>query len=116
MMMPANYSVIAENEMTYVNWKKFNTNLVMIIGNGFMGNFLKSTVETLFGSKYVFGDVVTGIGNTLASTATEGGSKVTANGVVRAALQIVGGLASIYSLGQGDVPMALPKDYVMPIV
>ena len=133
MMMPANYSVIAENEMTYVtgggvianilpavmtqaNWKKFNTNLVMIIGNGFMGNFLKSTVETLFGSKYVFGDVVTGIGNTLASTATEGGSKVTANGVVRAALQIVGGLASIYSLGQGDVAMALPKDYVMPIV
>ena len=46
MMMPANYSVIAENEMTYVNggalidcfaplmnssnWKTFNTNLIKI--------------------------------------------------------------------------------------
>ncbi len=49
MMMPANYSVIAENEMTYVNggalidcfapimnegnWKTFNTNLIKIVGN-----------------------------------------------------------------------------------
>ena len=132
MMMPANYSVIAENEMTYVtgggvianilpavmtqaNWKKFNTNLVMIIGNGFMGKFLKSTVETLFGSSYEFGDVTTGIFDGLSSTATVGG-KVTPTGVLRAALQVVGGLASIYSLGQGDVAMALPKDYVMPIV
>ena len=131
MMMPANYSVIAENEMTYVtgggvianilpaimtesNWKKFNTNLVMIIGNGFMGNFLKSTVETLFGSSYEFGDVVTGIGNTLSSTATVGG-KVTATGVLRAALKVLGGMAAVYSLGQGEVEMALPKDYVMPI-
>ena len=50
MMMPANFSAISENEMTYVNggaslsdilapsltlenWKKFNTNMVTIIGN-----------------------------------------------------------------------------------
>ena len=60
MMMPANYSVIAENEMTYVvgggvieaigavtapvwgaaNVKTFNTNLVTIIGNEFLGKFV----------------------------------------------------------------------------
>ncbi len=121
MMMPANYSVIAENEMTYVtgggvianvlpavmtqaNWKTFNTNLVKIIGNSFMGSFLKSTLGTLFGSNYVFGDVVTGIGNTLSDTATVGG-KVTAEGVVRAALKVIGGMASVYTLGTADVGM-----------
>ena len=53
MMMPANFSAISENEMTYVNggasladilapelkvenWQKFNTNMVTIIGNSFM--------------------------------------------------------------------------------
>ena len=61
MMMPANYSVIAENEMTYVNggasfidaigavtapiWtldnvKTFNTNIVTLVGN----TFLQSTI------------------------------------------------------------------------
>ena len=49
MMMPANFSAVAENEMTYVvggglvdvlapvlptaDWQRFNTNLVTIIGN-----------------------------------------------------------------------------------
>ncbi len=62
MMMPANYSVIAENEMTYVNgganfidaigavtapiWtldnvKTFNTNIVTLVGN----TFLQSTID-----------------------------------------------------------------------
>ena len=70
MMMPANYSVIAENEMTYVNggalidcfapimndgnWKTFNTNLIKIIGNSAMANFLSSTVGVLFGGKFSF--------------------------------------------------------------
>ena len=61
MMMPANYSAIAENEMTYVvggglidaigavtapvwtaaNVKTFNTNLVTIIGNSYVSKVLK---------------------------------------------------------------------------
>ena len=58
MMMPANFSAISENEMTYVNggaslaeilapelkvenWQKFNTNMVTIIGNSFMSNYIK---------------------------------------------------------------------------
>ena len=72
MMMPANYSVIAENEMTYVNggalidcfapimndgnWKTFNTNLIKIIGNFSMTKFLSSTVGVLFGGDFSFGN------------------------------------------------------------
>ena len=69
MMMPANYSVIAENEMTYVNggasfidaigavtapiWnaenvKTFNTNIVTLVGNAYVGDFVQKTVGVLF--------------------------------------------------------------------
>ena len=127
MMMPANYSVIAENEMTYVtgggvianilpavmtqaNWKTFNTNLVKVIGNSFMKSFLGDTLGVLFGSTYEFGDVVTGIGDTLSSTATVG-DKVTGTGVLRAALKVLGGMASVYTLGTADVGMVDLKSY-----
>ena len=69
MMMPANFSAISENEMTYVNggaslaeilapelkvenWQKFNTNMVTIIGNSFMSKYIGNTVGTLFGGSY----------------------------------------------------------------
>ena len=61
MMMPANFSAISENEMTYVNggaslseilapelklenWQKFNQNMVTIIGNSFLGSYVSNTV------------------------------------------------------------------------
>ena len=69
MMMPANFSAISENEMTYVNggaslaeilapelkvenWQKFNTNMVTIIGNSFMSKYIGNTVGVLFGGDY----------------------------------------------------------------
>ena len=69
MMMPANFSAISENEMTYVNggasladilapelkienWQKFNQNMVTIIGNSFMSKYIDNTVGTLFGGSY----------------------------------------------------------------
>ena len=69
MMMPANFSAISENEMTYVNggaslaeilapelkvenWQKFNTNMVTIIGNSFMSKYIGNTVGTLFNGAY----------------------------------------------------------------
>ena len=74
MMMPANFSAISENEMTYVNggasladilapslevknWQKFNTNMVTIIGNSFMSSYIKNTVGTLFDGAYKPGDL-----------------------------------------------------------
>ena len=69
MMMPANFSAISENEMTYVNggasladilapelkvenWQKFNTNMVTIIGNSFMDKYIGNTVGVLFNGAY----------------------------------------------------------------
>ena len=69
MMMPANFSAISENEMTYVNggaglaeilaptlevsnWQKFNQNMVTIIGNSFMSKYIGNTVGVLFGGSY----------------------------------------------------------------
>ena len=65
MMMPANYSAIAENELTYVtggniwdafpavmnsaNWRTFGTNLITIIGNSTIPTLLSSTIGVLFG-------------------------------------------------------------------
>ena len=67
--MPANFSAISENEMTYVNggaslaeilapelkienWQKFNQNMVTIIGNSFMSKYIGNTVGVLFGGSY----------------------------------------------------------------
>ena len=67
MMMPANYSAIAENEMTYVvggglleaigsvtapvwgaaNVKTFNTNLITIIGNSYVSKVLGATLGVM---------------------------------------------------------------------
>ena len=74
MMMPANFSAISENEMTYVNggaslseilapelklenWQKFNQNMVTIIGNSFLGSYASNTVGTLFGGAYKPGNL-----------------------------------------------------------
>ena len=74
MMMPANFSAISENEMTYVNggaslaeilapelkvenWQKFNTNMVTNIGNSFMSSYIKSTVGQLFNGAYKPGNL-----------------------------------------------------------
>ena len=74
MMMPANFSAISENEMTYVNggasladilapelkvenWQKFNTNMVTIIGNSFMSKYIGNTVRILFNGAYKPGNL-----------------------------------------------------------
>ena len=126
MMMPANFSAISENEMTYVNggaslaeilapelkvenWQKFNTNMVTIIGN---------TVGTLFNGAYKpgnlgkawYGDVKgaygtgyeAGFGKHENETAGDkflnGG-----NGVLNAGLRMLGSAAAIYNLATGTV-------------
>ena len=72
MMMPANFSVVAENEMTYVvgggvieaigsvtapvwgpaNVKTFNTNLVTIIGNSYVSKLVSTTLGVMFGGNW----------------------------------------------------------------
>ena len=108
MMMPANYSVIAENELTYVNggalidcfapimnagnWKTFNTNLIKVIGNTSMKSFLNATVGQLFSGKFSFDSWGTTLQNTYWGS----------DSVINNLLSIVGGLAAVYTLGTAD--------------
>lgn len=120
MMMPANYSVIAENEMTYVNggalidcfapimnegnWKTFNTNMIKIIGNSAMANFLSSTVGVLFGGNFSFDNW----GNALQDAYWK------EDDIGNTLLSWVGGLAAIYTLGSNDAK-TLHNDKVLKI-
>ena len=136
MMMPANFSAISENEMTYVNggasladilapslevknWQKFNTNMVTIIGNSFMSNYIKNTVGVLFDGAYKPGDLgsawLTGVKGAYGTGSEAGfgkhdgdltaGDKFLngANGVLNAGLRMVGSAAAIYNLATGTV-------------
>ena len=136
MMMPANFSAISENEMTYVNggasladilapslevknWQKFNTNMVTIIGNSFLGKYVENTVGVLFDGAYKPGDLgsawLTGVKGAYGTGYDAGFGKhegeQTAgdkflnggNGVLNAGLSMVGSAAAIYNLATGTV-------------
>ena len=136
MMMPANFSAISENEMTYVNggasladilapelkvenWQKFNTNMVTIIGNSFMSNYIKNTVGVLFSGAYKPGNLgnawLNGVKGAYGTGYNAGFGKhddeQTAgdkflnggNGVLNAGLRMVGSAAAIYNLATGTV-------------
>ena len=129
MMMPANFSAVSENEMTYVmggtiadylapvmgkdQWKKFSTNLVTIIGNSYLNHFVANTLGNVFSGSYVPGDVLDAFGYDIAGIWKEnyvGGDAPTKvqilsgmKGVLNVGLNIVGNLAAIYNLGFGTV-------------
>ena len=126
MMMPANFSAVAENELTYVvggaslvdylapamtteNWQNVSTNVVKIIGNTFLTKYVGSAFNSVFDGKYVPGDFIGGVFNTvhhaydLGSHTYANGAWGAALGVLNAGLSVVGGLAAIYTLGNGSV-------------
>ena len=135
MMMPANYSAIAETEMTYVVggeslFPAFNplstlfTNIVNIIGNNFLQPVVDNTLGVVFGGKYQFGNVFKGIGNKVngaydAVLEKKDGEVVGGqfNGVLNAGAQILGGMAAVAQLMHNDVkPAAADKikfDFVL---
>ena len=138
MMMPANFSAISENEMTYVeggaialadilapaltveNWQKFNTNMVTLVGNKFLDQYVSRTVGTLFSGTYTPGALTTGWANSIAG-AYETGSSIPglnnksrfgnilsgANGVLNAGLQLLGNAAAIYNLATANTKVTL---------
>ena len=126
MMMPANFSAVAENELTYVvggaslvdylapamttqNWQNVSTNVVKIIGNTFLDKYVGAAFNSVFDGKYVPGDFIGGVFNTvhraydLGSHTYENGAWGAALGVLNAGLSVVGGLAAIYTLGSGSI-------------
>ena len=124
MMMPANFSAVAENEMTYVvggslvdvlapvmttaNWQNVSTNVVKIVGNAFIANNANKAFNTLFDGYYVPGDVVGGLFNSVATAYTKGASALAGEwalglGVLNAGMSILGGLSAIYTLGSSPI-------------
>ena len=135
MMMPANFSAVAENELTYVvggadlsaylapvmkaeNWQKFNKNLIMIVGNGYLNKYLGTALGHVFSGNYRIGDTTTATFDVLTGNwkanmeyGKEHGWGLL-NAVANVGLQAVGGLSAIYALGNGDVGLKLAADGV----
>ena len=118
MMMPANYSVIAENEMTYVNggasfidaigavtapiWgieniKTFNTNIVTLVGNTFLKSTIDRTIGVLFSGNTTW-KAVGAIPKTLFTTNVAGGT-IDKNNFGDYVMNALGVAAAVYNLG-----------------
>ena len=130
--MPANFSAVSENEMTYVmggsvadyltpvmtskEWQNFSKNMVTLVGNKYLEGFLHNTLGAMFSGTWVPGDGMKGFGAQFSKIWAD---NYTANvtdkstgaqkfgygalGVVNGALNVVGNLAAIYNLGFGTV-------------
>ena len=124
MMMPANFSAVAENEMTYVvggslvdvlapvmttaNWQNVSANVIKIVGNSFLAKYTNDVLSQLFDGNYVPGDVIGFSVKNLDKAynkgyGTFGGNWGFAVGALNAGMQILGGLSAIYTLGSSSV-------------
>ena len=132
MMMPANFSAVAENELTYVvggaslvdylapamtteNWQNVSANVVKIIGNTFLNAYAEEAFKSVFDGHYVPGDFIGGVFSTVHHAYDKGFHTYqntqwgAALGILNAGLSIVGGLSAIYTLGSGSVGLELKK-------
>ena len=130
MMMPANFSAVAENEMTYVvggslvdvlapamttaNWQNVSTNVIKIVGNSFLDAYTNSILGQLFDGNYVPGDVIGFSVKNLDKAYnkgynTFGGNWGFAVGALNVGMQILGGLSAIYTLGSGSIGLETKK-------
>ena len=130
MMMPANFSAVAENELTYVNggadlsaylapamkaanWQNFNTNLINLVGNAYLNKYTGTVLDTVFGGHYLPGDVTASIVGGLSSIWTANKEYGDAKGwgllraVANVGAQVVGGLSAIYTLGDSKIGLKL---------
>ena len=132
MMMPANFTAVAENELTYVNggadlaaylapvmtaanWQKFNKNLIMLVGNSYLSTYLGDTLGHVFGGHYRVGSATANSfgmlkgqwKDNMATGEKQGWGLL--NAVANVGLQVAGNLAAIYALGNGDVGLSLKK-------
>lgn len=131
MMMPANFSAVAENEMTYVvggslvdvlapamkteNWQNVSANVIKIVGNSFLDAYTSSILKELFDGNYVPGDVIGYSIKNLDKAYNKGYGTFENNawglavGALNAGMQILGGLSAIYTLGSGSIGLETKK-------
>ena len=125
MMMPANFSAVAENEMTYVvggslvdvlapamttaNWQNVSANVIKIVGNAFLAKHTTNPLGELFDGNYVPGDVIGYSIKNLDKAYNKGYGTFENNawglavGALNAGMQILGGLSAIYTLGSSSI-------------
>lgn len=125
MMMPANFSAVAENEMTYVvggslvdvlapamttaNWQDVSANVIKIVGNAFLAKHTTNLLGELFDGNYVPGDVIGYSIKNLDKAYNKGYGTFENNawglavGALNAGMQILGGLSAIYTLGSSSI-------------
>ena len=129
MMMPANYSVIAENEMTYVNggasfidaigavtapiWtldnvKTFNTNIVTLVGNTFLSKVVNQTIGVLFSGNTTW-KAVGAIPKTLFTTNVANGT-IKKNNIGDYVMNALGVAAAVYNLGVAPTKNKVKED------
>ena len=131
MMMPANVSAVAENEMTYVvggslvdvlapamttaNWQNVSTNVIKIVGNAFLAKHTTNLLGELFDGNYVPGDVIGYSIKNLDKAYNKGYGTFENNawglavGALNVGMQILGGLSAIYTLGSGSIGLETKK-------
>ncbi|MDD7170632.1 MAG: hypothetical protein PUH52_05875 [Faecalibacterium sp.] len=138
MMMPANFSAVAENELTYVvggaslvdylapamkaeNWQNVSANVIKIVGNTFLKSYVSSAFDSVFDGNYVPGDFIGGVWNTV-HRAYEKGFHTYQNtqwgaalGILNAALSIAGGLSAIYTLGSSSIGLDIKDAGTKPL-
>ena len=125
MMMPANFSAVAENEMTYVvggslvdvlapamttaNWQNVSGNVIKIVGNSFLAKYTNDILGQLFDGNYVPGDVIGYSIKNLDKAYNKGYGTFENNawglavGALNVGMQILGGLSAIYTLGSSSI-------------
>ena len=122
--MPANFSAVAENEMTYVvggslvdvlapamttaNWQNVSANVIKIVGNSFLAKYTNDVLAQLFDGNYVPGDVIGFSVKNLDKAYnkgynTFGGNWGFAVGALNAFMYIVGAPTEIYTLGSSSI-------------
>lgn len=123
--MPANFSAVAENEMTYVvggslvdvlapamttaNWQNVSANVIKIVGNAFLTKHTTNLLGELFDGNYVPGDVIGYSIKNLDKAYNKGYGTFENNawglavGALNAGMQILGGLSAIYTLGSSSI-------------
>ena len=125
MKNPANFSAVAENEMTYVvggslvevlapamttaNWQNVSGNVIKIVGNSFLAKYTNDILGQLFDGNYVPGDVIGYSIKNLDKAYNKGYGTFENNawglavGALNVGMQILGGLSAIYTLGSSSV-------------
>ena len=123
--MPANFSAVAENEMTYVvggslvdvlapamttaNWQNVSGNVIKIVGNSFLAKYTNDILGQLFDGNYVPGDVIGYSIKNLDKAYNKGYGTFENNawglavGALNVGMQILGGLSAIYTLGSSSI-------------